>query len=58
MNTRLKNISLGVQEIKEHDGSGTDVCKCLALCTTNEIRKKKISICYLTCVDGKSKTGT
>ena len=36
MNTRLENITLGVREIKEHDGLGADVCYCFALCITNE----------------------
>ena len=49
MNTRLENITLGVQEIMEHDGLGTDVFQCLALCTTNEIRKGDLNFLFDIC---------
>ena len=55
MHERMCNITLGVRKKNEHDSLRTDSYYCLPLCTTKE---KEISICYLTCVDGKSRTGT
>ena len=47
----LENITLGVQKINEHNSSGTDT----SVWHYETLTKKKISICYLTSIDGKSR---